>query len=76
MVRGCPDDVELAAVIAVLSTVAGRPGAGSAVAPGPARAAWGGDGHRSRPAGSWRSGGRTRPGQPAPGRTAPDRPAS
>ncbi|MFC8127866.1 acyl-CoA carboxylase epsilon subunit [Streptomyces sp. NPDC057302] len=61
VVRGRPDDLELAAVTAVLKAMAQQAQAPAPPTPDPAHARWAGDG-RTRPAGSWRSGGRHRPG--------------
>ncbi|MFD4477888.1 acyl-CoA carboxylase epsilon subunit [Streptomyces sp. NPDC058471] len=63
VLRGRPDDVELAAVTAVLRAMAQRADAAAPqTAPGPAHARWAGGDGRTRPAGSWRSGGGHRPG--------------
>ncbi|WP_409060452.1 acyl-CoA carboxylase subunit epsilon [Streptomyces sp. SYP-A7185] len=62
VVRGRPDEAELAAVTAVLRAVARQAdAAGPPARPGPVHARWARDG-RTRPAGSWRSGGGHRPG--------------
>lgn len=62
VLRGRPDDLELAAVTAVLHAMAQRADTPAPSAePDPAHARWAGDG-RTRPAGSWRSGGSHRPG--------------
>ncbi|MEV2250777.1 acyl-CoA carboxylase epsilon subunit [Streptomyces sp. NPDC050147] len=62
VVRGRPDDLELAALTAVLKAIAQQAGAAaSPAAPGSVAARWEGDGC-TRPAGSWRSGGGHRPG--------------
>ncbi|MEU5953031.1 acyl-CoA carboxylase subunit epsilon [Streptomyces sp. NPDC047525] len=65
VVRGRPDDLELAAVTAVLRAVARQTAQQADVpappVPDPAHARWEGS-SRTRPAGSWRSAGRHRPG--------------
>jgi hypothetical protein len=54
VVRGRPDDLELAAVTAVLGAMAQvADTTAPPTAPGPVGVRWGGDG-RTRPAGSWR----------------------
>jgi len=64
VVRGRPDELELAAVAAVLGAMAQQTDttAPQDATPGPVGVRWGGDG-RARPAGSWRGGAdRHRPG--------------
>ncbi|MEV6963092.1 acyl-CoA carboxylase subunit epsilon [Streptomyces sp. NPDC051207] len=63
VVRGRPDDLELAAVTVVLGALAQQADTTAPPsAPGPVGVRWGGDG-RIRPAGSWRRvAGRHRPG--------------
>ncbi|MEU4464987.1 acyl-CoA carboxylase subunit epsilon [Streptomyces sp. NPDC024017] len=69
VVRGRPDDLELAAVTAVLGAMARQADTTAPwTPPGPVGVRWGSDG-RTRPAGSWRrDAGRHRPGPAGPAR--------